>query len=73
MRFDENVWQKPAIQGDVAGIALFASLAIRNLNLAIMKIQSGEDPEEEIKAAGEMAEELQKVFNDMTGRTSDAE
>lgn len=73
MPFDQKTWQTLAKQGDVAGLALYTSIAIRNLNLAILAMQVGEDPSEHSKEALEMANELTKMYRDLSGYVPDGE
>lgn len=73
MPFDNKVWHKTAIQGDVAGIAICASVAISNLRLAIEKIKLNEDASSEMEAAGQAADDLHKIFRDLTGYFANGE
>lgn len=71
MQFDDKVWHKPAIQGDVAGIAIYASVAIQSLRLAILKMKANEDPSDALEAADKAADDLRRVFHEFTGLSVD--
>lgn len=73
MPFDTKKWNSLAKQGDVAGIAIYTSLAIRNLNLALRAIRANDDPEEYLADASKMADELWAIYRDMTGYQPDGE
>ena len=73
MQFDEKLWNKYAKQGDVAGIALYASTALTSLIAAIASIHQDQDPKSHLDRAMKLSEDLHKVFVSMTGYTADAE
>ncbi len=73
MPFDEKVWDKPAIQGEVAAIAIHTWAAVSNLKTAIEAMKEGSDPTSHLDAASNAADDLHKVFRELTGYYTDGE
>ena len=69
MAFDDKKWDAPAIQGDVAGIAVYTAAALYRVAAALQAIKEGEDIQEHLDEIQRQATELDAIFNEMTGWT----
>lgn len=67
MPFDTSRWNRPANQGDVAGIALYAATGLLAMRAALQSIRKGDDPDRHLKKIDEVYEALNKVFEEMSG------
>lgn len=67
--FDFSSWERPAIQGDVAGIALYSRSAIINITRALQKLadKSEVDIGDEMEAINGALDKLQEIFVEFTG------
>jgi hypothetical protein len=73
MAFDDKIWNKPAINGDVAGIAINSTVGFYAIASALEKLsaKSGVDIEKEIEEIRKFAEAHNDIFDDMTGFTEE--
>lgn len=71
MAFDDKKFNSTAINGEVAGIAIYASIALHQVRAALMAMKLGEDPAIYLKGIEEVADKLDAKFNELTGWTQD--
>ena len=71
MPFDDKLWDKPAIQADVAGIALYASAALTEITAALEALKEGKDIDEYIREIQSSAKELDNLFIELSGWTKE--
>lgn len=74
MPIDSQKFNAPATRGDVAGVALRASMAVRELVWALGQpgVVSDEERKAHLQSAENIAIELDEAFNELVGWTSGA-
>ena len=67
--FNDRLWSSPTKQGDVGGMALDVSIAVRNIGQALEKLAkaTGTDIGVELTAIDKASADLFKSFEDLTG------
>lgn len=71
MAFDETAYTKPAIQGDLAGLAIKTCVALSQISKALHKLQHQEDISEEISVIMAKGKEIEGLFDELVGWTPD--
>ena len=69
MPFDTSVWEKPSVGGEVSGIAIETTVALRAVSAALGKLAAihGVDISVELSAIEDVAEGLHTTFNSLSG------
>lgn len=69
MTSDTKAFHQPAMKSDAASIAIDTVLALKNLEIALLKVsaKTSVDVSEEVKAIGEASDSLRKQFAELTG------
>lgn len=67
MPITEDIWVTPAVKGDVAGPVIKTAIAVNALVTALEKMQKGDDISQELNDLREKSNELNKIFDQLTG------
>jgi hypothetical protein len=67
----KDVWETPAVKGDVAGPTIKTSIAIDLIISALLKLQKGDDITQDIEDLREQSRELDEMFDELTGWKSE--
>ena len=72
MSIDQELYQSPAMRGDIAGTTISVTVALLAIADALAEIKNGRSPtEEQILRIREQARRLDGIFDRLTGYVGD--